>query len=66
MIKRLKKLGADELELADVYYKQIRCVLELVIAVWTPGLTKSQSQQIERVQRCALHLILGEDYLNYE
>ena len=66
MIKRLKKLGADELELTDVYYKQIRCVLELAVAVWTPGLTKSQSQQIERVQKCALHVILGEAYLNYE
>ena len=50
----------------DVYNKQIRCVLELAVAVWTPGLTKQEGYQIERVQKCALHVILGETYLSYD
>ena len=50
----------------DVYYKQIRCVLELAAVVWTPGLTKAESYQIERVQKCALHVILGDDYESYD
>ena len=65
MIKRLKPLGANDGELVDIYYKQIRCVLELAVAVWTPGLTKLQINQIERVQKCALHVILGGNYQSY-
>ena len=34
--------------------------------MWTPGLTKQETYQIERVQKCALHVILGEDYLSYD
>ena len=49
-----------------MYYKQIRCVLEQAVAVWAPNPTKAQSEQIERVQKCALHIIMGEQYLNYE
>ena len=66
MLKRLKSLGCTKNELVDVYYKQIRCVLELAVAVWAPNLTKLQSIQIERVQKCALHIIMGEHYLNYD
>ena len=66
MLRRLSKLGANQTEMLDVYYKQIRCVLELAVAVWTPGLTLEETYQIERVQKCALHVILGEHYLSYE
>ena len=55
MIRRLKRLGASRTDMLDVFYKQIRCVLELAVAVWTPGLTQAESAQIERVQKCALH-----------
>ena len=36
------------------------------MAVWAPGLTKAEATQIERVQKCALHVILGARYENYE
>ena len=65
MLRRLKKLGASKTEMIDVYFKQIRCVLELAVAVWTPGLTKAESNQIERVQKCALHVIVGDSYESY-
>ena len=65
MLRRLKRLGANHAELLDVYYKQIRCVLELAVVVWTPGLTQAESYQLERVQKCALHVILGDDYESY-
>ena len=40
MIRWLSKLGASQTDMLDVYNKQIRCVLVLVEAVWTPELTK--------------------------
>ena len=66
MLRRLSKLGANTDDMLNVYNKQIRCILELAVPVWTPGLTKQEIYQIERVQKCALHVILGEDYLSYE
>ena len=53
MLRRLKGLGANLDEMLDVYEKQIRCVLEMAVAVWEPGLTQCENKQIERVQRSA-------------
>ena len=66
MIRRLKNLGANELELLDIYHKQVRSVLELAVPVWHPGLTLQERDQIERVQKCALHIVLGESYGGYK
>ena len=65
MFRRLKSLGANCDELLDVYDKQIRCVLELAVAVWEPGLSQIESKQIERVQKSAFSIIMGDDYLSY-
>ena len=65
MLRRLKLLGANESELLDVHKKQIRSVLELAVPVWQPALTKHEKVQIERVQKCALYIILGVKYSNY-
>ena len=66
MLRRLKSLGANVDEMLDVYDKQIRCVLELAVAVWEPALTQVEVRQIERVQKSAFSVILGEEYLSYE
>ena len=66
MIRRLKGLGASHAEMLDVFNKQIRCVLEMAVAVWQPGLTQAQSKQLERVQQCAFYIIMGDAYTNYE
>ena len=40
--------------------------LELAVTIWTPGLTKGESYQIERVQKWSQHVILGDEYLSCE
>ena len=65
MLRRLKPLGASTDELKEVYEKQIRCILEFAVAAWGPGLNKSQMNQLERVQKCAVAIILDENYRNY-
>ena len=66
MIRRLKGLGASSDEMLDVFYKQIRCVLEIAVAVWEPGLTQAQSKQLERGQQCAFYIIMGNTFTNYD
>ena len=63
--EKVEGLGASEVEMMDVHMKQVRSVLELAVPVWQPALTKEEARQIERVQRCALYIILGESHISY-
>ena len=66
ILRRLKKLGAESRSLVEVYLKQIRCILEFGAPAWQGALTLNDKTDIERVQRCALHIILGKDYISYK
>ena len=50
----------------DIYVKQIRSVLEFGTPVWNSGLTKQEVEDIERVQKSFLRIILGPAYNSYE
>ena len=64
-LRRLKKLGANTGDLLDVYTKQVRCQLELSVPLWHPGLTSEDRLRIERVQKSACCIILGQEYQSY-
>ena len=49
----------------DVFTKQIRCILELAAPAWQGSITKSEKQDIERIQKSACHIILGHSYTSY-
>ena len=66
LIRRLKTLGATQPEMLDVYTKQVRSILELAVPVWSPGLTQLEVKKLERVQKTAFHIILGEKYVSYD
>ena len=55
----MKQLGLDNKLLLDVYYKEIRSILEFAVPVWHSGLTASQSKTIENVQKHAFFIITG-------
>ena len=65
MLRNLARLGTARTDLVDVYYKQCRSVLELAVPAWTPGLTRTEVNQLERVQKSACSIILGDDYKSY-
>ena len=66
VLRRLKALGANNLDLLDVYCKQVRSVMELAVPAWHSGLTVNETVDIERVQRAALQIILGMGYTTYK
>ena len=66
IIRRLKFLGAQDCDLLDVYMKQIRSVLELAVPAWHGAVTLSDQLDIERVQKSAAHIILGDRYVSYK
>ena len=64
-LRRLKKLGAASDDLLDVYFKQIRSILEFASPVWNSALTGDDIINLERVQKAVLHIILGDNYKSY-
>ena len=65
-MRNLARLGTSRRDLIDVYYKQCRSVLELAAPAWTPGLTKTEINQLERVQKAACAIILGKQFYSYK
>ena len=59
------KLDLDVFTMYDVYTKEVRSILELAVPVWHSGLTKTQSKDIERIQRISFQIMLGPKYTNY-
>ena len=50
----------------QVYIAYVRSLLEQSCTVWHSGLTDQNSNDLERVQKVALWLILNEPLKNYE
>ena len=66
ILRRLKNMGASSATLIDIYYKQVRSVLEYASVVWNAGLKLDDIQKIGRVQKSACTIILGASYHSYE
>ena len=64
LLRRLKNLGAPKNILIDLYNKQIRSIIEYAVPVWFPGLTSSDRNELERIQKSAFRIIYGD--LSYE
>ena len=58
--------GAKENELKIIYCQHVRSILENASVVWHSGLTQENQANIERVQKCAMSIILGKSYIGYE
>ena len=65
ILRRMKGLNLNDAQMFDVYTKEVRSILELNVPVWHPGLSKKQSTRIERIQKIALKIILGNNYVSY-
>ena len=66
MVRRLKVMGASDEVLLDVYQKHVRSVLELAVPAWHGAIPQTDRNEIERVQKAAHHIILGDKYLSYK
>ena len=65
ILRRIKALKMDPFTILDYYFKEIRVHVELAVPVWHSGLTVRLSADIERVQRVAVSIVLGETEFNY-
>ena len=58
-------MGATQEDLLDIYTKQVRSILEFAVPVWHSSITGEERLGIERIQKTAFHIILGEQYKSY-
>ena len=49
----------------DIYNKQCRSIVEFAAPVLNGAITDNEILEIERVQKIALHIILGDQYVTY-
>ena len=66
LLRSMKFAGLTQSELVDAYCKEVRSLLELAVPLWNSALTIKQCQQIERIQKTALAVILDHKFINYE
>ena len=59
-LRRLKILNLDYHILRDFYCKEIRSILEFGVVVWHSGITCKMSDEIERIQKICIKIILSE------
>ena len=65
MITKLKYVGVPKEELIEVYILFIRSLAEYCSVAFHSSLTIEQSKKLERIQKTALKIILGEMYVDY-
>ena len=58
-------MGMDPFTILDYYYKEVRVHLELAVPVWHSSLTRKLSDDIERVQRIAIGILVNKMEFSY-
>ena len=66
LLRRLSGFGAPVGDLKSIYMTFIRSHCEQSCVVWHSGLTIQEENDLERVQKVALKIILKDQYLSYD
>ena len=65
LLRKVSKFGAGIEDLKTIYILFIRSLLEQSATVWHSSLTNDNTKDLERVQKTALRIILGNRYKSY-
>ena len=66
LLRRMKQLNLDSELIFDYYIKEIRSIAEQGVVVWNSGLTNYLVNELEKIQKVAMKIILSEHYTSYE
>ena len=62
LLRRMKIMHLEPEIMCDYYTKEIRVLAEQAVAIWNSGLTKGQIYELEKIQKVALKIILGNQF----
>ena len=66
LLRRMKVMHLEPEIMCDYYTKEIRVLAEQAVAIWNSGLTKRQIYELEKIQKDALKIILGNQFTSYK
>ena len=66
LLRKISFFGANLDDMKNIYILYIRSLLEQSCTVWHSGLTEENSQDLERIQKTSLKIILKDSYVTYE
>ena len=66
MLHKFSKFTNNKSHLVHIFKSQVRGVLEYCSTVWHSSLTEGDCNDIERVQKAAMRLIMGNKYQGYK
>ena len=66
LLRKVAGFGTSKAELKTIYILFVRSQLEHSATVWHSSLTEENKTDLERVQKTATKIILGERYRNYK
>ena len=66
LLFRAASFTSNQQDLKNIYLTFIRSILEQSAVVWHSSLTLRNKNALERVQKCAVKVIIGEKYSSYE
>ena len=65
LLHKAAKFTKRKRDLKNIYTTFIRPVIEQSSSVWHSSLTEENNSDIERVQKAAVRVIMGKDYIDY-
>ena len=65
LLRKVASFGTNAEEKRNIYILFIRSVLEQSCVVWHSSLTKENEEDLERIQKSAVRIILGKDFKDY-
>ena len=66
LLRKVASFGTNPEELKNIYILFIRSLLEQSATVWHSSITEDNKEDLERVKKTALRIILGDGYISYE
>ena len=66
LMRKVSSFGLDKEELKNIYFLFVRSVLEQSATVWHSSLTQENKEDLERVQKSAIRIIMGEEFQGYQ
>ena len=66
VLHKFSEFSAPTEDMVTIYVSYVRSILEQSCTVWHSSLTIEDSEDLERVQKSAMKIILKEEYLSYE
>ena len=66
LLHKVSEFQASLSDLINIYIVYLRSLLEQSCQIWHSSLTIEDSENLERVQKTALKVILKENYVSYE